>query len=93
MDQDIDIVDARGRSVPVRVSTAVLRDEAGSIVGGVETFRDVSAIEELRKEVARQYTFEDIISKNHRIQELFNILPDIAESGSTVLIEGPSGSG
>ncbi|NQT85790.1 sigma 54-interacting transcriptional regulator, partial [bacterium] len=29
----------------------------------------------------------------HRIQEIFNILPDIAESDSTVLIEGPSGSG
>ncbi|NQT85249.1 PAS domain-containing protein, partial [bacterium] len=93
VDQPVDIVDVRGRSIPVRVSTAVLRDDTGAVVGAVETFRDVSAIEELRKEVARQYTFEDIISKNHRIQEIFNILPDIAESDSTVLIEGPSGSG
>ena len=93
IDQPIDIVDARGRTVPVRVSTAVLRDADGNVAGGVETFRDVSAIEELRKEVARQYTFEDIVSKNHRIQEIFNILPDVADSESTVLIDGPSGSG
>ena len=92
-DQLVDIVDAEGRRVPVRISTAVLRDRDGSVVGGVETFRDVSALEELRKEVARQYTFEDIISQNHRIQEIFNVLPDIADSASTVLIEGPSGSG
>ena len=93
VDQLINIVDAGARPIPVRISTAVLRDEAGGIVGGVETFRDVSAIEELRKEVARKYTFEDIVSKNHVIQGIFNILPDIAESDSTVLIEGPSGSG
>ena len=93
VDQLIDIVDARGRRIPIRISTAVLRDGHGDVAGGVETFRDVSAIEELRKEVARQYTFEDIVSKNHRIQQIFNILPDIADSDSTVLIEGPSGSG
>jgi len=93
VDQLIDIVDAEGRRIPARISTAVLHDEGGAMVGGVETFRDVSAIEELRKEVARQYTFEDIVSKNHHIQEIFNILPDIADSDSTVLIEGPSGSG
>ncbi len=93
VEQSVDIVDAAGRRIPIRISTAVLRDDGGNIVGGVETFRDVSAIEELRKEVARRYTFEDIISKNHRIQAIFNILPDIAESDSTVLLEGPSGSG
>ena len=93
IDQLIDIVDADGRRIPIRVSTAVLRDGDGNVVGGVETFRDVSAIEELRKEVAGRYTFEDIVSKNHRIQQIFNILPDIADSDSTVLVEGPSGSG
>jgi len=93
VDQLIDIVDAEGRRTPVRISTAVLHEPDGTVVGGVETFRDVSTIEELRKEVARQYTFEDIISKNHRIQELFSILPQLAESGSTVLIEGASGTG
>ena len=93
IDQDINIVDARGRTIPVRITTAVLYDDGGNVVGGVETFRDVSVIEELRKEVARRYTFEDIISKNHRVQEIFNILPDLADSDSTVLIEGPSGSG
>ena len=89
----VNIIDARGRSVPIRISTAAIRDENGTVMGGVETFHDISAIEELRKEVARGYTFEDIISKNHRIQQIFNVLPDIAESDSTVLIEGPSGSG
>jgi len=89
----INIINKDGRELPISVSTAVLRDEKGKIIGGVETFRDLSAIEELRKELRQQYTFEDIVSKNHTIQEIFQILPDIAESDSTVLIQGPSGSG
>jgi len=79
--------------VPISISTATLRDESGRIIGGVETFRDLSVIEELRKELTDRYTFHDIVSKNHRIRGIFDILPDLAESDSTVLIQGPSGSG
>ncbi len=93
LDLQIVIKNRQGESVPVSISTAVLRDEHGEVVGGVETFRDLSAIESLKKEIARQYTFKDIISKNHRMQEIFKILPDIALSNATVLIQGPSGTG
>ncbi len=89
----INIINKDGKELPISVSTAVLRDKKGKIIGGVETFRDLSAIEELKKELRQQYTFQDIVSKNHMIQEIFQILPDIAESDSTVLIQGASGSG
>ncbi len=93
IDLPINIVNQRGETIPVSISTAILRDQKGHIVGGVETFRDLSAIEKLRKELSKQYSFEDIISKNYQIQKLFAILPDIAESDSTILLQGPSGSG
>jgi PAS domain S-box-containing protein len=89
----VNILRADGRQIPISISTAVLRDNDAKIVGGVESFRDLSPIEELRKEITRRYTFEDIISKNHRILALFDILPHVAESESSVLIQGPSGSG
>jgi PAS domain S-box-containing protein len=93
IDHRVTILDAEGRRVKVSISTAVLRDQDGKIVGGVETFRDLTPMEILRKEMRRQFTFSDIISKSHEIQRIFGILPDIAASESTVLIEGPSGSG
>lgn len=34
------IVDAKGRRVPISISTALLRDQSGHVVGGVETFRE-----------------------------------------------------
>jgi PAS domain S-box-containing protein len=93
VDRAISIVRADGEPVPVSISTALLRDRNGNVIGGVETFRDLSVVEELRKELTSHHTFADIISKNHIMQRLFDILPEIAESESTVLIEGESGTG
>ncbi|NOX66858.1 MAG: PAS domain-containing protein [Chlorobi bacterium] len=89
----INILRPDRKQIPIMVSASPLKDENGNVVGGVETFRDLSAIESLRKELKQNYTFEDIISKNHKILDIFSILPNIAESESTVLIQGPSGSG
>ena len=89
----VKILNSRGEKTPVSISTAVLRSESGDIIGGVETFRDLSAVELLRREINDHYTFRDIISKNHEIRRILGILPDIATSNSTVLIEGPTGSG
>ena len=89
----VNILNSEGRTLPISVSTSVLRDENGEIVGGVETFRDLSAIEMLRNEIQSRYTTSGIISKNREIHSMLGILPDIATSDSTVLIEGPSGSG
>jgi PAS domain S-box-containing protein len=87
------ILNKDGQKVPISISTAVLKDEKGHIIGGVETFRDLSTIEELKKELSEKYTLGDIISKNHVIHGIFNILPNIAESDSTVLVQGASGTG
>ena len=89
----VNILNREGSVIPVSISTAVLKDDKGQIIGGVETFRDLSALEALKKEISRQYTVEDIISKNHEVLEIFDILPDIAESESTVLLQGESGTG
>ena len=93
VDRRINILNSRGEKTPVSISTAVLRGESGEVIGGVETFRDLSAVELLRREIKDRYTFRDIISKNHEIRKILDILPDIATSNSTVLIEGPTGSG
>uniref|UniRef100_A0A7C4ASH7 PAS domain S-box protein n=2 Tax=Desulfomonile tiedjei TaxID=2358 RepID=A0A7C4ASH7_9BACT len=87
------IVRSDGRRVPISVSTSMLKDRAGRLMGGVETFRDLTLVDTLRKEVEKSYTFEDIISQNNRMRALFAILPDVAASDSTVLIQGESGTG
>jgi PAS domain S-box-containing protein len=89
----IHLVRPDGERTPLCISTALLLDSGGRTIGGVETFRDLSAVENLRLELTKHHTFRDIISKNHRMQRIFEILPKVAESDSTVLVEGPNGSG
>jgi PAS domain S-box-containing protein len=87
------IVNHRGQRVPIRISTAILRDDDGQVVGGVETFQDLSQVEQLQKQLESRYTFEDIVGRSPAMVRLFEVLPQIAESSSTVLIEGASGTG
>ncbi|HMK34781.1 MAG TPA: sigma 54-interacting transcriptional regulator [Desulfomonilaceae bacterium] len=87
------IIRSDGRRIPISASTSMLKDSEGNLVGGVETFRDLTLVETLRKEVQKSYSFEDIISKNRLMRKIFSILPDVATSESTILIEGESGTG
>ena len=92
-DREVTITTKDGRLLPIAISTAALRDRSGRVVGGVEMFRDLRLIMELRKRLHDSYVFEDIVSKNHRMRRIFETLPLVANSGSTVLIEGDSGTG
>ena len=86
-------VDAEGHRTPVSISTNLLRDSRGVVVGGVESFRDLSIEETLRKEIRDKHTFHDIVFKSPKMRRLFEVLPTIARTDSTVLIEGETGTG
>ncbi|MBW2670067.1 MAG: sigma 54-interacting transcriptional regulator [Deltaproteobacteria bacterium] len=93
VNQPIFIVNSKGERIPISISTAILKDNKGKVIGGVETFRDLSVIEELRKELTNQHSFLDIISKNQEMRRLFEMLEIISESDTTILLEGESGTG
>ena len=85
----VDVQSREGRHLPISISTAILRGSGRS--GGVETFRDLSTEEALRREVQAEPT--GMVGRHPRLQRLYDILPDVAASEATVLIEGPSGTG
>ena len=87
------VVDAWGARIPLKVSAAVLRDIDGRVIGGVETFQDLGQVEELRKKLMDKHSFADIVGKSAAIRRLFDILPQVSDSDTTVLIHGESGSG
>jgi PAS domain S-box-containing protein len=87
------IINKAGDQIPISLSTSFLRDREEHIIGLFGIFRDLSELENLRRQITRTFTHEDIIGKVPRIREILAFLPDIAESESAVLIEGPTGSG
>ena len=93
VNKSVFIVDTSGTRRPISISTAILRDGEGRIVGGVETFRDLSHLEQLRKELEGRFGLGDIIGRSRVMRNLFEILPAIAASDSTVVVHGASGTG
>ena len=90
---EMDILNAKDEKVPVSVSTALLINEKGEITGGVETFRDLTVIKQLTKELKGRYSFGNIVGKNPRMQELYNLIESVSSTNSTVLILGETGTG
>jgi PAS domain S-box-containing protein len=87
------IIDGSGRRIPISVSTALLRSRRGAVVGGAETFRDLSTVEELRKELEGRFQMGDLVSRSPAMRTIFEVLPQVAASDSTVLIQGETGTG
>jgi PAS domain S-box-containing protein len=82
-----------GRNLPIRANFMALRNEAGNTIGGLETFQDLSLIQQLNRAISNKYTFADMIGKDGVMQQIFEILPVVADSEANVLVEGPTGTG
>ena len=87
------IIRKDGAKIPVSINTAVLYDENGEFIGGVETFRDISEIKRLRKEIRERYSFGSIIGKSAVMQKIYDKLETISPTDANVLIEGETGTG
>ncbi len=86
------IIDADGNRIPISVSTAVLGDAERQIIGGAETFPDLSEVEELRQELEGRFSVGDLVSRSPLMQKIFRALPVIAASSCAVLILGETGT-
>jgi PAS domain S-box-containing protein len=87
------IIHKTGAQIPVSLATHALKDRQGKVIGGLEIFRDLSEVEQLRKEMARGFTHLDIVGRHPKLREILGFLPDVAQSDSPVLIEGATGTG
>jgi PAS domain S-box-containing protein len=87
------IINAQGRRIPISISTALLRDQQGTVMGGAETFRDLSEVEALRRELEGKFQVGDLISHSPAMRKVFDLVPAVAATASTVLIQGETGTG
>jgi PAS domain S-box-containing protein len=92
-DARVSILTKEGCELPISVSTTLLKDAEGRAIGAVEFFRDLSDLEDLHRRLGEKKALEDIVSVNREMQELIQLLPDVAKAECNVLIQGPSGSG
>ena len=61
------LTNKKGQRTPISISTALLKDNRGRIIGGVESFRDLNMVERLRQEFETTVSFENILSRDHKM--------------------------
>jgi PAS domain S-box-containing protein len=82
-----------GKLVTIGGYASLIRDRAGKNRGGVQVFRDISKMQTFSEPLKGSYKVGHVIGKNHKIREIYELLPEISRTKSTVLIEGESGTG
>jgi len=86
-------INGSGEKIPITLSTAVLKDARGKIIGGAESFRDVSEIEALKQKIASPGRAKPLQSRSPAMARVIQLVETVAPSESTILIEGETGTG
>jgi PAS domain S-box-containing protein len=87
------IINRDRQKVPVRVTFAPLLDRTGNIAGFIETVEDIRLLKTMEGSIGEPYSFGRLIGRSAQIERIFQILPIIAQSDSSVLITGETGTG
>ncbi len=89
-----------GSYVHILKNAAILRDEAGEVLGGVETLTDISEmdkreeqIQHLSKLVEAAGDFHGLVGASPSMQQVFDLTQKAAKSEAPVIIFGESGTG
>ncbi|GAB6283022.1 MAG: sigma 54-interacting transcriptional regulator [Ignavibacterium sp.] len=90
---DSHIQNSKGEILPIKINAGVIRNSSGEPEGGVISFRDVSNIKEIEKFLEHQTHFYGIVGVSKQMQEIFNLIIEIANTDATVLISGETGTG
>lgn len=87
------IINRNREKIFVRLTLVPLQDSGGEPVGFLEVVEDIHALEGHSQSCQNAFSFDGIIGQSVQMTELFDILPVIAQSDSSVLITGETGTG
>ncbi len=88
-----DVINRDRQRVPVRLCCVTLRDLRGAVVGFMEVLEDLRPFEALETRKGQAYQFGGIVGRSPAMERLFAVLPGIAQTDSSVLITGETGTG
>ncbi len=90
---ELEIVNKLGTAVPIRVNSAILRNNKREKIGAVETFIDISEIRNLSEHLKEKFRYDTIIGRNKEMERVFTLVDSVSQTDSSVLITGESGTG
>ncbi len=88
-----DIINRSREKIPIRISVGPITDESGSLVGFLETIEDLRPSESASGVLDGPFAFSGIIGKSKVMEDIFRMIPFVAQTDSSVLITGETGTG
>ena len=88
-----DLINRERSKIYVRLTSSALRDEGGRLLGFLETLEDIRHIKRLDDGLRPAQGFGQILGRSPKMEEVFRILPVVAQTDSSVLITGETGTG
>ena len=92
-DVKVAIRNKRNEVIHLLINAAPLYDSNGSIIGGLETFRDVSQSYWMQEELQNHYGYNTIVGRSDAMCKVYESLDSLMNTDTTVLIQGESGTG
>lgn len=92
-DYESKIIGKSGLKKPIKLNSAVLYNDDDEPTGGIVSFRDISELTVLRKSLEKNTQFRGVIGQSKQMQEIFELIKEIADSSTPVFIHGESGTG
>ncbi len=95
LDQEVEVLNKDGQKKIILVNTSQIcrRGDRKIALGGIEVFRDISALPAPPEKPAATQVLRDIVGASPQMQAIVRQVPMIAASDANVLIQGESGTG
>ncbi len=90
---ETDLIDRSRELIPVNINAAPLKDLQENVALYLETVEDLRSIRDLDEKVSHAFSFANIVGRSAAMEKIYQILPILAQSDSSVLITGETGTG
>ena len=90
---DGNIINREHKKILVRITVSPLKDDKGNIVGFLETLEETKAPYRLDEDTSEINAFSRIIGRSEKMKELFKLIPVVAQTDSSLLLTGETGTG
>jgi PAS domain S-box-containing protein len=87
------IINRDRQKIPVRVTFSPIKDFHGHLTGFLEAVEDIRILQELDAKKGQAYSYGHLIARSPQMERVFQILPGIAQTDSSVLVTGETGTG
>ena len=88
-----DIINKERRRIAVAITATPLKNSDGDIIGFLEAVEDLSHLKRPENRLRQDFGFGGIMGRSVKMKEVFRILPVVAQTDSSVLITGETGTG